>query len=78
MCKVAVDESAGEDLFKILESERTIAVRVVTNKNANLIKRIRKHRLGSKVRGIEDNYDDIMAEVKQDMEKVRIDGTATT
>lgn len=57
MCKVAVDESAGEDLFKILDSERTIAVRVVTNKNANLIKRIRKHRFGSKVRGIEDTYD---------------------
>lgn len=41
--------------------------KVVTTQNATLIKRIRKHRYGSKVRSIEDNFDEILAELKQDM-----------
>lgn len=72
MCKVAIDDSAGDDVFKILDQENTIGVWVVTSKNANLVMRIRKHRFSSKVRGIHDNFDEILSEIKQDMEKVRI------
>ena len=73
MCKVAVDESIGEDLFKVLDDEHCVTMRLITNKNASIIKRIRKHPCSSKVRGVDDNFDAILADIRQDMERVRIE-----
>ena len=47
-------------------------VKVVTQKDANLVKKIRKHRFSNKVRGIYDNFDEILKEIKKDTEMIRI------
>ena len=44
----------------MLDDDKTVMVKVVTQKDANLVKKIRKHRFSNKVRGIYDNFDEIL------------------
>lgn len=39
-------------------------MKIVTEKNAELIKQIRKNKFSYKVRGIDDNFDDILKEIR--------------
>ena len=73
LCKVAVDESAGSQLFRVLDDDNAITVKVITQKNANIVKKIRKHKHSYKVRGIYANFDEVLPEIKRDMEKVKIE-----
>ena len=59
-CKVAIDENVGDDLFRVLDDEKTVMIKVVTQKNANIVKKLRKHRFSNKVRGFYDNFDSIL------------------
>ena len=54
---MAIDENVGEDLFKVIEDDRSIMIKVITQKNASIVKRIRVHPNSNKVRGIYPNYD---------------------
>ena len=40
-CKVAVDQSVGDDIFKVLDEENVVEVKVVASKNNELINKLR-------------------------------------
>jgi len=50
-----------------LAEKQFVTVRVVNQNSIDVVLKIRKSPFGAKVRSIEDNYDDILASMKEDM-----------
>lgn len=66
-CRVAFDESSVDDLDAALAEKQFVTLRVVNQNSIDVVLKIRKSAFGAKVRSIEDNYDDILASMKEDM-----------
>ena len=49
-----------------------MAVKVITAKNVEVVRKVRNSKYQYKVRGIEDNFEEITSLVKEDMEKIKI------
>jgi hypothetical protein len=55
-----------------MQNNHCVAVKVVTAKNVEVVRKVRNSKFSYKVRGIEDNFEEITGLVKEDMEKVKI------
>lgn len=47
-------------------------MKVITAKNVEVVRKVRNSKYQYKVRGIEDNFEEITSLVKEDMEKIKI------
>lgn len=61
-----------EDFDEVLAHPHCIMVKAVTEKNIEVVRKIRRSAHSHKIRSVDDNYDNILLSVREDMEKVKI------
>lgn len=69
---MAVDESALEDFEQVLSDPNAISFRVINDKNIEVVRTIRKSPYSYKVRAIDDSFDETLAVIKEDMQRVKV------
>jgi hypothetical protein len=63
-CKIAMDETVIDYFDEVLADPHCIMVKVVTEKNIEVVRKIRKSAFSHKIRSVDDNYDNILVSVR--------------